>query len=262
MRKADPGVALDSAQHAAADLGNKAMMPVGRPFLDYVLSGLADVGMPSVCLVVAPDHARIRAYYEGAGLPTRLSLSFAVQDRPLGTADAVLAAETFAAGESVVVLNADNLYPKTALRELAALRPRVPASCAAGLIGFRQATLLAGGNIPPERIRAFALIAVRADGILERIVEKPDERESRSFGANPLVSMNAWLLSPAIYPACRAIVPSARGELEIQAAVRFAMERLGEEFQVIESAEPVLDLSTREDIPAVTTRLAAVEVRL
>lgn len=262
MRKADPGVALDSAQHAAADLGNKAMMPVGRPFLDYVLSGLADVGMQAVCLVVAPDHARMRAYYEGAGLPTRLSLSFAVQDRPLGTADAVLAAEAFAAGESVVVLNADNLYPKTALGELAALRPRVPASCAAGLIGFRQATLLAGGNIPPERIRAFALVSVRADGTLERIVEKPDERESRSFGADPLVSMNAWLLSPAIYTACRAIVPSARGELEIQDAVRYAMDRLGETFQVIESAEPVLDLSSREDIPAVTTRLAGVEVHL
>ena len=39
MRKADTGAALDSAQQAAADSGLKAMIPVGRPFLDYVLSG-------------------------------------------------------------------------------------------------------------------------------------------------------------------------------------------------------------------------------
>ena len=178
----------------------------------------------------------------------------------------MLAAEEFAAGESVLTLNADNLYPTTALRLLASLRPSVLASgvlaSPAGLIGFRASTLLAENNIPPERIRAFALISARADRTLDRIVEKPDQREIRSFGADPLVSMNAWLLPPAIYAACRAITPSPRGELELQDAVRYAMEHLGERFQVIESSDPVLDLSNRGDIPAVTSRLAGVEVRL
>ena len=160
------------------------------------------------------------------------------------------------------MLNSDNLYPMAALGNLASLRPCAHASCAAGLIGFRQTALLAGGNIPPERIRAFALISVRTDGTLDRIIEKPDERESRNFGANPLVSMNAWLLPPSIYAACRAITPSPRGELELQDAVRYAMEPLGERFQVIESEGAVLDLSSRGDIPAVTSRLAGLEVRL
>jgi glucose-1-phosphate thymidylyltransferase len=238
------------------------MIPVGRPFLDYVLSGLADAGVASVCLVVGPERGMIREHYEHGSPPSRLSISFAVQERPLGTADAVLAAETFAAGESVLVLNSDNLYPTSALRDLASLRPCAPASFAAGLIGFRKSSLLAGGNIPPERIPAFALIAAGPDGVLERIIEKPDERESRSFGADPLISMNSWLLPPAIYSACRVITPSPRGELELQDAVRYAMERQGERFQVIESREPVLDLSSRADIPAVKSRLAGVEVLL
>jgi dTDP-glucose pyrophosphorylase len=262
MRKADSGASLDPAQQAAADTGTKAMMPVGRPFLDYVLSGLADVGVRSVCLVVAPEHTAMSSYYEGPARPTRFSLTFAVQERPVGTADAVLAAEEFAAGESVLVLNSDNLYPEAALRDLASLRPCTLASYAAGLIGFRQTALLAGGNIPPERIRAFALISVGTDGTLDRIVEKPGERESRSFGANPLVSMNAWLLPPTIYAACRAVTPSPRGELELQDAVRYAMKSLGERFQVIESEGTVLDLSSRGDVPAVASRLAGAEVRL
>jgi glucose-1-phosphate thymidylyltransferase len=255
MRRSESNTGLSAAQRAVAERGIKAMIPVGRPFLDYVVSGLADAGIRAVCLVIGPDHDAIREHYEGPDHPRRVSLSFAVQDRPLGTADAVLAAESFAAGEPVLVLNSDNYYPRSALQALRDL-PR------AGVVGFRQATLLAGGNIPPERIRAFALISVGADGTLDRIVEKPDERESRSFGTNPLVSMNAWILPPTIYAASRAIAPSSRGELELQDAVRHAMEHLGERFRVVESEGPVLDLSNRGDIPAVTRQLAGVEVRL
>ena len=41
MRRADDAVPLSPQQAAAADAGAKAMMPVGRPFLDYVLSAAA-----------------------------------------------------------------------------------------------------------------------------------------------------------------------------------------------------------------------------
>lgn len=267
MRRAEAAVSLTPEQEVVAEQGIKAMVPVGRPFLDYVLSGLADAGIRSVCLVVAPDHGGMRAYYHGPAHPSRLSLDFAVQERPLGTANAVLAAETFAAGESVLVLNSDNLYPSSALARLASLRPRArasgaAASSAAGLAGFRTSSLVATGNIPADRIRAFALISVTPDGLLDRIVEKPDNVQMRSFGADPLVSMNAWLLPPTIYGACRLVSPSPRGELELQDAVRYAIEQLGERFQVVESEEPVLDLSTRADIPAVATALRGAEVRL
>ena len=230
------------------------MIPVGRPFLDYVLSGLADAGVQRVCLVIGSTQELIRQHYEGPGTPSRVRLEFAVQPKPLGTADAVLAAEAFAAGEPVLVVNGDNLYPRSALCALRAL-PR------AGLVGFRRSGLVRAGNIPPERIVAFALLEAGADGELTRIVEKPDLEEAASFGADPLVSMNAWLLPPSIYAACRAIRPSPRGELELVDAVRHAMERLGERFRVIASGEGVLDLSSPADIPEVAARLEQREAR-
>src|SRR5262249_23639655 len=94
MKQAD--VRLDAAQTEAADRGIKAMMPIGpggRPFLDFLLSALADAGYTEVCLIVAPDHDAIREHYRSI---TRLRLTFAVQAEPRGTADAVLAAESFA----------------------------------------------------------------------------------------------------------------------------------------------------------------------
>src|SRR5512134_1800383 len=94
MRREDAAAALDERQRAAAETGVKALIPIDRPFLDYVLSALADAGYRQVCLVVAPDHAAIRGYYRQAGL-ARLTLDFAVQVEPRGTADAVAAAEEF-----------------------------------------------------------------------------------------------------------------------------------------------------------------------
>ena len=242
--------ALSEAQQAMAARGIKGMIPIAgaRPFLDYALSALADAGIRRVCLVIAPEHHEIRGYYEGKGRPQRVSVEFAIQARPRGTADAVVAAESFAAGEPVLAVNADNLYPVAALRALAAL-PR------AGLLGFRRSTLLSLGNIAPERIFAFALLETDAGGNLRRIVEKPAAAEAARFGEDPLVSMNAWLLPPTIYAAARAIEPSPRGELELVDAVRHASERLGERFRVLEWSEGVLDLSSPTDIPAVVARL-------
>ena len=104
--------------NAAADAGVKAMIPVGRPFLDYVLSGLADAGFREVCIVVAPDDSTIRGYYTQRVVPARIRVTFAVQQEAKGTADAVLPVEDYACGEPFVVLNGDNYYPPDVLRAL------------------------------------------------------------------------------------------------------------------------------------------------
>ena len=59
------GAALSDDQRRAAAQGAKGMMPLGqRPFLDYVLSALADAGIGDVTLVVAPDHRQISEHFE------------------------------------------------------------------------------------------------------------------------------------------------------------------------------------------------------
>jgi dTDP-glucose pyrophosphorylase len=253
MRRPEAAVALDPEQTAHAELGQKGMIPVGRPFLDHILSGLADAGIGRVCLVIGPEHTTVREYYDGPGRPRRVTLDYAIQQSPLGTADAVLAAESWTGGESFLTLNADNLYPRRALESLREL-PR------AGLAGFRRSTLLRDGFIAQDRILAFALIEADGEGYLTRIVEKPDPDTARSFGPDPLVSMNAWLLPPGIFAACRAIRPSPRGELELQDAVRRGVESGEERYRVVAIDQGVLDLSSRSDIPLVTGLLRDREV--
>ena len=94
MREADPDATLSEEQQRAADAGLKPMMRVnGRPFLDYVLSALADAGLTEVALVVAPDHEEVRRYYAAIAPPSRIRLDYVVQHEPRGTANALLAAE-------------------------------------------------------------------------------------------------------------------------------------------------------------------------
>ena len=98
MRQQDPDAWLNPQQAEVAATGIKALIPIERPFLDYVLSALADAGYRRICLVVGPEHQELRRYYGEMLRYQRLELGFAIQVKPLGTADAVAAAEPFAAG--------------------------------------------------------------------------------------------------------------------------------------------------------------------
>jgi glucose-1-phosphate thymidylyltransferase len=255
MRRSDGRTSLTPEQERAANSGSKAMMPVGRPFLDYVLSALADGGITDVCIVVSPDDAVIRNRYGRALDLTRLRIEFAEQASPRGTADALLAARTFAGDDIFVVLNADNYYSADAIRSLC--RAAVPA-----LAGYNTDQLVTGGNIPRERIRLFALVRADANGDLDEIVEKPTAVEASTMGANARVSMNLWAFGPEIFDACAQVRPSPRGEFELADAVRIAKREMGVRFRIVPVPGGVLDLSGRGDVASVAERFAGVTVQL
>jgi dTDP-glucose pyrophosphorylase len=256
MRAPDPSVQLTPEQQRAANAGVKAMMPLnGRPFLDFILSSLADAGVPRVALVVAPDHAALRRYYEVDAPPTRVRVDFVVQSEALGTANAVLAAEAWLEGEPFLVMNADNLYPVAVLSELASLS-------GAGLPAFDAEELVASSNIPPERIGSFAILDVDERQDLIGIVEKPANLPGPHFppGGRKLISMNCWRFDQDIFKACRDVPMSARGEFELPEAVGVAV-RHGARFKTFLAHGPVLDLSTRADAADVARRLAGTSPR-
>jgi dTDP-glucose pyrophosphorylase len=248
MQSADERASLTEAQRRAADAGLKAMMPIGgRPFLDYVLSAIADAGIRRVAIIVPPDHRELRDYYQSAA-PSRIALTFIVQREPRGTADAVLTVAPWSGSDPFLVLNGDNLYPVDALRALAAIdEPGLPA--------FERDDLIASSNIEPARIGAFALLDVDRGGYLCSIVEKPTAEEAARLEHGALVSMNCWRFDARIFDACRDVPLSSRGELELPTAVALAVTR-GVRFKVLPAKGPVLDLSQRADAAEVSRRLA------
>jgi glucose-1-phosphate thymidylyltransferase len=255
MRRSDADAALADDQARVADTGVKAMIPIGRPFLDYVLSGLADAGIDEVCLVIGPEHASVREYYDRTAKPERVRIAFAVQEKPLGTADAVASAGAVVGARGFLVLNSDNYYPVEAYRALAALE-------GPGLVAFERDAMVRDSNVPADRIGQFAIVRIGADETMVEVIEKPDAATLASCGGDVYLSMNCWRFDSSVLEACRRVRPSARGELELPDAVRLAQRDMGTRFRVVRMKAGVLDLSSRGDIASVADRLAGVRVHV
>lgn len=258
------GTGLMAEQARAAAMGQKGMMPLPgpdgrlRPFLDYVLSELADAGFADVALVVPPaptdgSAQPLREYYAGDGAPTRVRIAFVIQDSARGTADAVASAASWIGARPFVVLNADNLYGVAALRALReADGPALPV--------YQRDDLVRTSGLPAERVGSFALLQVTPNGYLAEIVEKPGVEAVDAAGPHALISMNCWRGDASVLQACRDVPVSPRGEYELPSAIRLAITR-GTQIRAIAARGPVLDLSRQEDVAFVVERLQHVEVR-
>lgn len=252
MRKADDAAKLSLEQEQIAQTGVKALIPISaggssRPFLDYVLGVLAEAGMESACLVIGPDHHQVRDYY--TALPKRrLTIDFAIQPKPLGTASAVAAAEKYAGNDPFLMINSDNYYPLAAVRGLAAL----PGN---GVAVFHRDAMLKS-NIEADRIQKFAAVEIDASDHMIRIHEKPSAQTLASLGDDIFLGMNCWRFGPSVFEACRKIAPSARGEYEITDAAQYVIDQLHEPFTAVKLHEPVLDMSSRADVSEVGKRLS------
>ena len=250
MRRADAAARLDAEQEAIAQTGLKAMIPIGRPFLDYVLSGLADAGYMEACLVVGPEHESVTRHYSVEAPPKRIRVRFAEQREARGTADAVLAVEEFAGRDDFLCINSDNYYPVALLREMRGVDEPAIAL-------FDRQMLVQKGNISEEKLRKYAICEVDAEGYLRSIREKPSDDEWDAAGDAP-VSMNCWRFSRDIFEVCRRAPLSPRGEYELPTAVGEAIRSAGLRIRVVRCHEGVLDLTSRGDVVAVAERLKGI----
>ncbi len=256
MQKTVDGLELDETTARMADEGAKGLIPVGRPFLDHSLQAMLDAGLREFCLIVPPGASAIRAYYEAVTEKLEgATISFAVQPEPVGTANAVAAGRQWAGEEPFLVLNSDNYYTAATVAALAAAD--APASAA-----FERDALIAGSNIPADRIVRFAAMELGAGDRLLRIIEKPDNPEDYVHDGKLYVSMNCFLFTPSIFDACEAIEPHpVRKEYELPSAVQHEIDHAGAAYQTVKIAEGVLDLTGRADIGPVREMLAGHEVR-
>lgn len=247
MRRPAAGVTLTAEQERAAATGIKTLIPIaGQTLLDRLVAALAAVGVAEICVVVGPAHRPLVEHCRRLAAGGR-AVTTAVQPAPRGTADALLAAESFAAGRPFLMLNSDNLYAAADLARLAALG-------GAGLLAVARRRALAAG-LADEKLRAWAVVESDHRGCLAGLVEKPDPAVWRGLAEPVLLSTNAWRFGPEIFAACRRVAPSPRGELELPAAVLDAIARRpGFCVRILEAEEAVLDLSERADVAALEAR--------
>ncbi len=151
----------------------KALAPVaGRPFLDYLLTGLAAAGIHDVVLCTGHKGEMIEAEY-GRHAQCGLSIQYSVEDSPLGTAGAVKLAARAISASSFLLLNGDSLVEVDYQR---LLRGHVASGAKATLTLVRAPR--------PER---YGTAVLSANGEISAFLEKavsPDSANSRNCFIN------------------------------------------------------------------------------
>jgi len=246
MQRKVEAIGLEPEVERIADIGKKGMIHFGdRPFLDYSVQNLIEAGLKDICLVVSPDDALFREYYRKVSerVPG-LSISFAIQEKALGTSDAVYAAKEYVGGESSIVLNSDNLYSAHAI---SILRNQEEECCY--LAGFDKDAMIRESNIEEERINRFAVVEVDNEWNLVRIHEKPEEPDAYGVDGRVIVNMNLLRFTPDVFRACEKTKPDPiRGEYEITSTLQILVDEGRVPVKVVYVNEGVLDLTYRRDI--------------
>jgi glucose-1-phosphate thymidylyltransferase len=190
------GTRLRPLTHTSA----KQLVPVAnKPVLFYGLEAMAEAGITDVGVIIAPETGdEIRAA-AGDGERFGVSLTYIVQDEPLGLAHAVLTAQPFLGDTSFVMYLGDNLL-RDGIRDLVeAFRREEP-----------DALILLTPVPDPHNYGVAELNGNR----VSQLVEKPKEPRT------DLALVGVYMFTPVIFDAARSIEPSRRGELEITDAIQ------------------------------------------
>jgi glucose-1-phosphate thymidylyltransferase len=184
----------------------KQLLPIyDKPMIYYPLSTLMLAGIRDILIITTPEDQSQFQRLLGTGKKWGIKLSYVVQPKPEGLAQAYILGAEFVGGEPSALILGDNIYFGHGMPEM--LQRAVARAKGATVFGYRVRD--------PER---YGVVEFDADGRALSIEEKPAKPKS-NYAVTGLYFYDARAPDFA-----RQIEPSPRGELEITALNNLYLE--------------------------------------
>ena len=222
---------------------SKQMLPIyDKPMIYYPLSILMLAGIREILIITTPEDQSAFRTLLGDGQKWGLSLSYAVQPKPEGLAQAFIIGKNFIGRDNCCLILGDNIFYGHGLSEIL----------------IESSTLKDGATVfgyyvnDPER---YGVVAFDESGLAKSIVEKPSKPES-NWAVTGLYFYDNEVISIA-----ESIKPSDRGELEITDVNRVYLEHNSLKVQQLGRGFTWLDTGTHESLLQASEFVRTVEDR-
>ena len=207
---------------------SKQLLPIyDKPMIYYPLSILMLAGIRDILIISTPEDLPKFEVLFGNGSHIGLNMSYAVQPKPEGLAQAFVIAKDFIADENACLILGDNLFFGTNL-----------ASVLNNAVRIKRGGVIFGYWVKnPER---YGVVDFDKNGNVLSIEEKPQKPKSN------YALVGLYFFDNDVVEIASSIKPSARGEIEITEVMNAYLRRGDLKLELLGRGFAWLDTGTHE----------------
>lgn len=222
---------------------SKQLLPIyDKPMVYYPISVLMLAGIREILLITTPEDQANFQRLLGDGTKFGIDITYAIQERPEGLAQAFVIAEDYLAGGGAALVLGDNIFYGQGFTPML----RGAAANASG------GTIFAYRVKDPER---FGVVSFDGNGRATSIEEKPAKPAS-NYAVTGL-----YFFDSSVCRVARNVKPSPRGELEITSVIEHYLRQGKLHVETLGRGFAWLDTGTHESLLEAAHFVETVESR-
>lgn len=232
--------------HPLTKVVSKQLLPIyDKPMVYYPLSVLMLAGIKDILLISTPHDLPLFEKLLGDGKNLGIDITYAVQEKPEGLAQAFLIGEKFIGTDDVCLVLGDNIFYGSGFS-------KILQNSLLHVQNKQEAVIFGYYVDDPER---YGVAEIDKEGKVISIEEKPKNPKSNH------AVVGLYFYPNSVVEIAKNVKPSARGELEITAVNQAYLEKNKLNMNKLSRGYAWLDTGTHEALTEATEFIKAIEKR-